>query len=220
MKARYRRMLESLAREDGEGPRDWNVYIVRCSDLSLYTGVAKDVEARLGQHNSGRGAAYTRSRRPVSLIYSEAGFTRSQALVREARIKALPRSEKDLLSKGGPMNWNKKDGELFSELSALGKQIQRSLVAAAKSDELKELGSEVADSLKKMGSKTAKALEAARKSSESKELGSQLKKVAQIGAVKGKEAGESAYESMAHGLQELGSELSKLAEKLKARYKK
>lgn len=76
---------------------DWNVYIVRCADDSLYTGVAKDVEARLKRHNDGKGAAYTRSRRPVRLAYVEPGMTRSQALVREAQLKRLPRSEKQRL---------------------------------------------------------------------------------------------------------------------------
>jgi putative endonuclease len=80
-------------------PKDWSVYVARCSDGSLYTGVAKDVKARLAAHNSGRGAAYTRSRRPVRLAYREDGFTRSAALSREAGIKRLTRSEKLLLLK-------------------------------------------------------------------------------------------------------------------------
>jgi putative endonuclease len=72
---------------------------VRCGDGSLYTGIAKDVAARLSKHNSGRGAAYTRSRRPVALAYVEPGFTRGQALSREAGIKALPRAEKQRLTR-------------------------------------------------------------------------------------------------------------------------
>lgn len=77
--------------------KDWNVYIVRCADDSLYTGIAKDVEARLRRHNDGSGAAYTRSRRPVALAYVEPGMSRSEALVREAQLKRLPRSEKQRL---------------------------------------------------------------------------------------------------------------------------
>jgi len=77
--------------------KDWTVYIVRCADDSLYTGIAKDVDARLRRHNEGSGAAYTRSRRPVRLAYTEPGLTRSQALVREAALKRLPRSEKQRL---------------------------------------------------------------------------------------------------------------------------
>ena len=70
------------------------MYLVRCADESLYTGIAKDVDARLSAHNSGKGAAYTRSRRPVRLVYRKHGMTRSSALIEEARIKALARAEK------------------------------------------------------------------------------------------------------------------------------
>ena len=98
MKPRYRRMLKSLKEKAENGPQDWGVYIVRCSDGSLYTGVAKDVEARLKKHNLGRGAAYTRTRRPVKKVYEELGLTRSAALVREAGIKALPRVKKQELT--------------------------------------------------------------------------------------------------------------------------
>ncbi|HAZ08533.1 MAG TPA: hypothetical protein DCZ01_08455 [Elusimicrobia bacterium] len=83
-------------------PREWSVYIVRCADASLYTGIAKDVSARLGAHNAGRGAAYTRARRPVDLVYRENDLTRSAALTREARIKALERAAKlSLIKKAG-----------------------------------------------------------------------------------------------------------------------
>ena len=73
--------------------------MARCVDDSLYTGIAKDVAARLAAHNAGRGAAYTRARRPVKLVYREEGFTRSTALSREAGIKSLPRVEKLALLK-------------------------------------------------------------------------------------------------------------------------
>lgn len=88
-------MIKALREGDAaQAAAEWSVYIVRCEDDSLYTGIAKDVEARVKQHNSGRGAAYTRARRPVTLVYRRDGFTRSQALVREAQIKSLPREEK------------------------------------------------------------------------------------------------------------------------------
>ncbi len=79
----------------GNGGRDWGVYILRCRDGSLYTGIAKDVQARLKQHNEGRGAAYTRTRLPVKLVYHKEGWTRSEALVREAQIKRMPRARKE-----------------------------------------------------------------------------------------------------------------------------
>jgi putative endonuclease len=99
----YRRMLKRLREksEQDSRPEDaaeaWSVYVVRCSDGSLYTGVAKDAAARVDKHNSGRGAAYTRARRPVELLYREDGFSRGAALVREAAIKALPRDKKRAL---------------------------------------------------------------------------------------------------------------------------
>jgi putative endonuclease len=72
----------------------WFVYIVRCRDGSLYTGISTDVRARIAVHNDGRGARYTRARRPVTLVYVERRRSRSTALRREAAIKALPRAEK------------------------------------------------------------------------------------------------------------------------------
>ena len=72
----------------------WHVYILRCADGSLYTGMARDPEARLRQHNGKRGAAYTRTRRPVHLVYREPARDRSAALRREWAIKQLTRSEK------------------------------------------------------------------------------------------------------------------------------
>ena len=75
-------------------PKEWSVYLVRCADSSLYTGIAKDVEARVAAHNTGKGAAYTRSRKPVRLVYSRNGMTRSAALIEESRIKSLARTEK------------------------------------------------------------------------------------------------------------------------------
>ena len=72
----------------------WFVYVVRCGDDSLYTGIATDVEARVSVHNCGRGARYTRSRLPVTLVHVERKRTRSSALKREIAIKRLPRAEK------------------------------------------------------------------------------------------------------------------------------
>ena len=72
--------------------------MVRCVDDSLYTGIAKDVPARVEKHNKGQGAAYTRSHRPVILLYQENRFTRSNALIREAQIKRLPRPKKEALA--------------------------------------------------------------------------------------------------------------------------
>ncbi len=80
----------------------WRVYIVRCADGSLYTGIAIDLERRIAEHNadSGLGASYTRSRRPVTLVYEEAAADRSAASKREYRIKQLSRMEKLALIDG------------------------------------------------------------------------------------------------------------------------
>jgi predicted GIY-YIG superfamily endonuclease len=78
-----------------KGSKDWSVYILRCRDGSLYTGIAKDVLGRVRQHGQGRGATYTRTRLPVELLYEQEKLTHSEALIREAKIKALPRSKKE-----------------------------------------------------------------------------------------------------------------------------
>jgi putative endonuclease len=77
--------------------KPWSVYMLRCRDGSLYTGIAKDVPARIRLHTRGRGAAYTRGRLPVSLVYQETSLTHSEALIREAEIKRMPRPQKEAL---------------------------------------------------------------------------------------------------------------------------
>ena len=75
---------------------EWRVYMLRCTDGSLYTGIATDLCRRIQQHNGELvgGARYTRGRRPVQLVWQEACGSRSEASRREAQIKRLPRSEK------------------------------------------------------------------------------------------------------------------------------
>src|SRR5882672_6151344 len=94
MEPHYLRMIQGMKKR---GKREWSVYVLRCGDGSLYTGIAKDVMARLTQHNKGKGAAYTRTHLPVQLVYQESKFTRSGALIREAKLKRLPRPKKELL---------------------------------------------------------------------------------------------------------------------------
>lgn len=76
----------------------WYLYILRCGDGSLYTGITTDVEKRLEAHRSGKGAKYTRGRGPLELVYRELCGTHSQALKRELRVKAMTREEKLLLA--------------------------------------------------------------------------------------------------------------------------
>jgi putative endonuclease len=72
----------------------WIVYILECSDTSLYTGITNDLERRLEEHRTGRGAKYTKYRNPSRVRYTEYRRTKSAALTREAAIKSLARSEK------------------------------------------------------------------------------------------------------------------------------
>src|SRR5438067_7855309 len=72
----------------------WFVYLLRCADGSLYTGITKDVARRCQQHNAGTASRYTRSRRPAKLIYQEAHPDQSSALKREKAIKAMDRRGK------------------------------------------------------------------------------------------------------------------------------
>lgn len=75
---------------------DWHVYMLRCADGSLYTGVATDLDRRVKQHNGELvgGARYTRGRRPVELVWSESCTDRAEAQQREAALKALSREDK------------------------------------------------------------------------------------------------------------------------------
>jgi putative endonuclease len=72
----------------------WSVYIVRCADDSLYTGISNDVNKRILNHNTGKGAKYTRARLPVFLVYTKVIGNRSEASKEEYRIKKLSRSGK------------------------------------------------------------------------------------------------------------------------------
>ncbi|MBW1970142.1 MAG: GIY-YIG nuclease family protein [Deltaproteobacteria bacterium] len=76
--------------------RQWVVYLIRCSDESLYCGITNDLKNRLAAHNSGSGAKYTRSRRPVELVGASSEMTQSDALKLEYRVKQLPAAKKNL----------------------------------------------------------------------------------------------------------------------------
>ena len=77
----------------------WYLYILRCGDGTLYTGITTDVEKRLEQHRTGKGAKYTRGRSPLELVYREECEDHSQALKREAAIKRMSRQKKEILIK-------------------------------------------------------------------------------------------------------------------------
>ena len=75
----------------------WHLYVLRCGDGTLYTGIARDVEARLAAHRASRGARYTRGRGPLTLVYLEPASSQSAALKREAAIKRLSKAAKEKL---------------------------------------------------------------------------------------------------------------------------
>ena len=81
---------------------NWFVYLLRCADNSLYTGITTDLERRVDEHNhdNRKGAAYTRGRRPVSLVYYEAHPSRAEAARREYAIRKMGRLKKEALIRG------------------------------------------------------------------------------------------------------------------------
>ena len=84
----------------------WCVYMVSCSDGTLYTGITNDLKKRIEAHNSGRdGARYTRARRPVKLVYADEGRSKSASARLEYRIKRLPRLKKKELVQGKDCGW-------------------------------------------------------------------------------------------------------------------
>jgi predicted GIY-YIG superfamily endonuclease len=85
-----------LARHTRERAMSWFVYVLRCSNQSLYCGITTDLHRRLESHNRGAGARYTRSRRPVRLVWFSHEIGRAEALKEEFRIKRLPKHEKEL----------------------------------------------------------------------------------------------------------------------------
>ncbi|PMD73491.1 GIY-YIG nuclease family protein [Companilactobacillus nuruki] len=81
------------------------VYMLLCRDQTFYTGTSNNVEKRVATHNAGKGAKYTKIRRPVKLMYSEELENKSQALKREIAIKKLSRQQKVSLLKSHGINW-------------------------------------------------------------------------------------------------------------------
>lgn len=98
MNHRYKRMLDGMQEKEKKAPRKrrekWFLYILKCADNSLYTGITKDIERRFKRHSEGKAARYTRTRRPVEVVYQETCRTRTQALVRECFVKALSKTKK------------------------------------------------------------------------------------------------------------------------------
>lgn len=106
MKSRYRSMLRKMEVRESQIPAQtteaiWSLYILKCGDGSFYTGVTTDIDRRFREHEKGRASRFTRSRRPVVLVYQEKCGSRSQALSRECAVKSMGRQGKEDLVAGG-----------------------------------------------------------------------------------------------------------------------
>ena len=87
-------MQQKEAKNSKTLSEEWLLYILQCKGGTFYTGVTKDLKRRLKMHRLGKASKYTRTRRPLRLLYQEICGTRTQALVRECVVKALPRKKK------------------------------------------------------------------------------------------------------------------------------
>jgi len=117
--------------------RHWVVYLIRCSDESLYCGITDNLKKRLATHNSGRGAKYTRSRRPVELVAASSEMTKSEAIKLEYQVKQVPATKKIFeLSKGEEtimaMNLKKDLHAVNKGLTELGKKLGKIIAAVDK----------------------------------------------------------------------------------------
>ncbi len=116
--------------------RQWVVYLIRCSDESLYCGITNNLKNRLAAHNSGRGAKYTRSRRPVKLVGVSSEMTKSDTLKLEYRVKQVPSSRKIYeLTKGEnemTKNLKKNLQAINREIKVLAKKVDRMIITVGK----------------------------------------------------------------------------------------
>ena len=116
--------------------RQWVVYLIRCSDKSLYCGITNNLKNQLTVHNSGKGAKYTRSRRPIELIGASLKMTKSDALKLEYRIKQVPAGKKIFeLIKGEDkitVNLKKNLQAVIRELNKMAKNVDKLIIALDK----------------------------------------------------------------------------------------
>lgn len=105
--------------------KNWVVYLLRCSDGSLYCGITNDLKKRLETHNLGKGSRYTRSRRPAELVGASFKMTRSDALKLEYRVKKLPTDRKLLALKLETQGGRTDLREIAKALQSIRKNIQR-----------------------------------------------------------------------------------------------
>lgn len=150
--------------------KKWVVYLVRCADNSLYCGITNEPKSRLNDHNSGKGAKYTRSRRPVKLICVGQEMTKSEALKFEYRIKRLPADRKiaELTGKETAMTLKQDLKTLQKEIKALEKKMNKLVMAIEKSEKPKAAKKPRAKSVKAKTTGKAPAKKAAAKNRSAK----------------------------------------------------
>ena len=122
--------------------KTWKVYLLRCSDNSLYCGISNNLESRLIEHNSGKGAKYTRSRRPVDLVGASPVMTKSEALKLEYRIKQLPADGKVAqfnVNEIRSVNFQKEIQALQKEIKAIKKTIDKLIVAVERREKRRSI---------------------------------------------------------------------------------
>ena len=121
--------------------RQWVVYLLRCSDESLYCGITNNLKKRLTVHNSGKGAKYTRSRRPIEFIGASFKMTKSDALKLEYRIKQVPANKKIFeLIKGEDkvtINLKKNLKAVIRELNNIAKTVDKVIIDLDKLEKAK-----------------------------------------------------------------------------------
>jgi len=135
--------------------RNWVVYLVRCSDQSLYCGITNDLDQRLNAHNRGKGAKYTRSRAPVELLGARFQLTKSDALKLEHRIKKIPASRKLTELENGKADSKMKHTQIVSDIQKELQSIADSIQQLA--DSLKNIVTAVGKLTQPDSSKTPKA---------------------------------------------------------------
>jgi putative endonuclease len=138
----------------------WVVYLVRCADKSFYCGITNNLNSRLTDHNSGKGAKYTRSRKPVELVGVSPEMSKSNALKLEYRIKQLPANKKlsELTEKENLMTITKKDLQaLKKDIKALEKKMGKLISVAEKNEKPKVAKKTKAKTVKKTPAKKALA---------------------------------------------------------------
>jgi putative endonuclease len=139
--------------------KNYVVYLLRCSDNSIYCGISNNLNLRLIEHNAGKGAKYTRSRRPVELVGISPEMIKSEALKLEYRIKQLPADKKlsKLTRKENGMTIQQDLQALNKDIQALGKSIEKLIAAVEKSEKPKAAKKTTANPIKAKTTKRAPA---------------------------------------------------------------